>query len=68
MTSVLFCYDVAAIFVSQDDESSGTCMDTNEADVDEKLCLMRPVVALETLDLSRYVTSPRNTSSSFGVC
>jgi len=39
----------------QDYESSAACSVKNEADVDEKLSHMRPVVVLETLNLPRYV-------------
>ena len=51
------CYSLAPFFC-QDYESSAMCCVKNEADVDEKLSHMRPVVVLETLNLARYVTHP----------
>jgi len=43
-------------FYSQDYESSTTWSVEYEADVDEKLTHMRPVVELETLNMAQYVT------------
>jgi len=53
---LLLCF-LATGFFCQDYESSAMCNVKNEAEVDEKLSHMRPVVVLETLNLARYVIS-----------
>ena len=43
------------MFLCKDYEYSFMCSVKNEVEVDEKLSHMRPVVVLETLNLSQYV-------------
>jgi len=44
--------------VCQDYESSDMSSVKNEADGDEKLSYMQPIVVLETLNLAQYVCRP----------